>query len=239
MKKLFSIVFILQCCMLWSQDMYYKSNDGKIVNQVMYDSMIVYVTDAAKSVSKSTVVKTNLTELYKKKDSIVMGYNFEMIVDGNNLSPQVDGVGQNYTTILEGMMTMEGRKINRDDLIGKPTLLNFWFIKCKPCIEEMPALNRLKEKYGDRMNFIAVTFEKEEDVAKFLKKHNYDFEQVVNSRTIIDQLAISSYPTNIFMNEMGDVVEVEGGLPYTKKGNGPMKMDDGTHFESIIKKILK
>src|SRR5699024_8132896 len=34
----------------------------------------------------------------------------------------------------------------------KPTFVNFWFTNCPPCIEELPALNELKEKYKNKIN---------------------------------------------------------------------------------------
>ncbi len=41
---------------------------------------------------------------------------------------------------------------------GKTTLLNFWFYGCKPCMEEMPALQKLKEDWEgeDDVQFISV-----------------------------------------------------------------------------------
>ena len=61
-----------------------------------------------------------------------------------------------------------------DQLIGKPTMINFWFTRCAPCIDEMPVLNKIKEKYKDDFNFIAITYEKKEDVEKYKDYTIYD-----------------------------------------------------------------
>ncbi|WP_339625591.1 TlpA disulfide reductase family protein [uncultured Winogradskyella sp.] len=66
--------------------------------------------------------------------------------------------------------SIDGEKISLAGNQSKPTLINLWFIQCPGCIAEMPALNRLKEKYEDKVNFISLTFEQEDDVRKFLKK---------------------------------------------------------------------
>jgi hypothetical protein len=36
-------------------------------------------------------------------------------------------------------------------------------------MDEMPILNKIKERYEDVFNFIAITFKKEEDVKSFLR----------------------------------------------------------------------
>lgn len=40
-----------------------------------------------------------------------------------------------------------GKPMSRASLKGKVVVMNFWFIGCKPCVAEMPALNRLVERY--------------------------------------------------------------------------------------------
>lgn len=35
-------------------------------------------------------------------------------------------------------------------------VVDFWGPRCKPCLELMPAVERLAEKYGDRMTFYSL-----------------------------------------------------------------------------------
>ena len=39
----------------------------------------------------------------------------------------------------------------------KPLYINFWASWCPPCVSEMPDIQTMYEKYGDRINFAAVT----------------------------------------------------------------------------------
>lgn len=39
----------------------------------------------------------------------------------------------------------------------KPLFLNFWATWCPPCVGEMPAIEAMYKKYGDRLNFAAVS----------------------------------------------------------------------------------
>ena len=43
--------------------------------------------------------------------------------------------------------TLMDKNFNSEQLKGKPTMINFWFTRCAPCIDEMPVLNKIKEKY--------------------------------------------------------------------------------------------
>ena len=54
-----------------------------------------------------------------------------------------------------------------------------WFTSCALCIEEMPVLNELKSKYGEKFNFLSITFDSESKVKKFLEKHKFEFTHIV------------------------------------------------------------
>lgn len=41
----------------------------------------------------------------------------------------------------------------------KPLFLNFWATWCPPCVEEMPAIEAMYRKYGDRLNFAAFSMD--------------------------------------------------------------------------------
>lgn len=48
------------------------------------------------------------------------------------------------------LKTLDGKKVNLKDYRGKGLILNFWGTWCKPCLEEMPDLNRLHDEYKDQ-----------------------------------------------------------------------------------------
>ena len=47
----------------------------------------------------------------------------------------------------------------------KPLYLNFWATWCPPCVGEMPAIEAMYKKYGDRLNFAAVSVDEEAGAA--------------------------------------------------------------------------
>jgi thiol-disulfide isomerase/thioredoxin len=52
------------------------------------------------------------------------------------------------------------------DLKGKAVLLDFWATNCPPCIEEIPHLLALKEKYGDELVVVGMHVGDDEDRQK-------------------------------------------------------------------------
>ena len=49
---------------------------------------------------------------------------------------------------------MEGNQIETDSLInGKPFILSFWGVTCKPCLTELNALNEVMDEWREEVDF--------------------------------------------------------------------------------------
>jgi thiol-disulfide isomerase/thioredoxin len=72
---------------------------------------------------------------------------------------------------------LEGRPHRLADYKGKVVLINFWATWCAPCRDEMPSIQRLKEKLGGG-NFVVLAVnldEPESRIRKFLSGMKVDF----------------------------------------------------------------
>lgn len=109
---------------------------------------------------------------------------------------------------------INGKKINTKDLAGKIIVLNFWFIKCPPCIMEMPELNKIVDAYGSDSSivFIAIALDIKYDLEEFLKHTKFKYTVIANGRYIADQYSIRSYPTNVIVDPEGKVYFHSTGL---------------------------
>jgi thiol-disulfide isomerase/thioredoxin len=102
---------------------------------------------------------------------------------------------------------LDGTPLSLESLKGKVVVMNFWFIRCQPCLEEMPELNRLAEKYqGQEVEFLAITHEHKTDVQAFLKKKAFDYRHIVDAKNIAEDYFISGFPTNIVVDRQGRIV---------------------------------
>jgi thiol-disulfide isomerase/thioredoxin len=72
---------------------------------------------------------------------------------------------------------LQGRDHRLEDYKGKVVVLNFWATWCEPCRDEMPSMQRLKEKMaGAPFALLAVNYaEGEARIAAFLQKVPVDF----------------------------------------------------------------
>jgi thiol-disulfide isomerase/thioredoxin len=124
----------------------------------------------------------------------------------------------------------DGKIIDNEQIKGKVTVLNFWFISCIGCVAEMPALNNLKSKYKDNaeVQFIAPTHERRADVNKFLLGKQFDFEIATDAEQSETDLKIDVFPVTIIINREGQVV-------YWKNG-GDKRIDK--RIEQIINREL-
>lgn len=100
---------------------------------------------------------------------------------------------------------INGNEITLSKLKGKVVVLNFWFTQCKPCVTEMPKLNKLVKKYKN-VEFISITFNKKEVVEKFLKNHTFNYKHIVNSDPIIEEYESAAFPTHIIIDQKGEII---------------------------------
>ena len=98
---------------------------------------------------------------------------------------------------------LSGKPFTNERVGGKLTVYNFWFTGCRPCLVEIPQLNELVAHYGDRVNFVAATFESQEKVDRFLSKRSFDYEIVTGATKLVSELRITSYPAHLVVDEQG------------------------------------
>jgi len=69
------------------------------------------------------------------------------------------------------------RKVELRDFRGKVVVLNFWATWCAPCVEEMPSLVQLQQRFKDKnLAVLGVSIDVDADgYHKFLKDHKIDF----------------------------------------------------------------
>jgi len=89
------------------------------------------------------------------------------------------------------------------DFKGQKLLLNFWSTTCKPCIEEMHALERAKpflEKHNYKL--LLVSNESIQEIERFKSKTNLNLEYIKYTGSL-SELKIYALPSTIVFNENG------------------------------------
>jgi thiol-disulfide isomerase/thioredoxin len=243
-KRLLLICGLCLGCLnlVLAQAKYYQARDGKIYDEQGFvkakESMLLSFKDLGNQIT----VQETMSEIRRSADSIV--YQVDLLVKYSESNfPQSVGFKEgdylNKPWVMPGLKTKEGRPFSMDALMGKPVLLNFWFIKCPPCVEEMPVLNRFRQAFGDSIHFVAVTFESKKDVQQFLEKHRFDFQHITDARTFTDSIGMTLFPRNIFIDRNGIVRRIENGVPFERNIAGKLVMGSGKEFEDYLRGLLK
>ncbi len=56
------------------------------------------------------------------------------------------------------------------DFKGKLLILDFWATWCSPCVAMIPKMDSLQKSFGDKIQFLSVTYQTEKEVLPFLEK---------------------------------------------------------------------
>lgn len=132
---------------------------------------------------------------------------------------QSDLVG---TKALDFSVTdINGKEYSLDSLKGKIIVMNFWFIQCKPCIMEMPELNKLVENYiNEDVIFLGFAMNKKSKLESFLKKTDFSYTIISESEKVVTDYKVTGFPTHIIVDKDSKIVFSTSGLgPTTIAGN--------------------
>lgn len=66
--------------------------------------------------------------------------------------------------------SIDGQQIGLDDLKGKILYIDVWATWCRPCLQQIPAMKELEQKYRDsNIQFISISVDQDRDKAKWEK----------------------------------------------------------------------
>lgn len=218
-----------------SADYYKNLFTGEILDksefQKFRDSLLVMVANSEDSLDTSF---TTFFYDFINQDSTIQEFKYSIRIGNEYLIREGSYEKIGMTVPLRTFLTIDGDSVQIGGKQSKPTLINLWFVGCKGCEEEMPSLNFLQQKYADDVNFIAMTFDKEKRVTNFLNKKEFNFKHIIEvDDEYIKNIGTSPYPENIFISKVGEIVYIEGGIPYNSDDKSNLQ-----YFESLIEKLL-
>lgn len=124
---------------------------------------------------------------------------------------------------------LNGQPFSLEKYHGKTVFINFWATWCKPCIEEMPTIEKAQTILNkEDIVFLIASSESAEEIDAFRKSHNFNFNylQVQNS----EELNIQGLPTTFIFNKDGKNIFSESGY---------RKWDEKDNIDMLLKIINK
>lgn len=97
---------------------------------------------------------------------------------------KTDMIGK--TALPFSVTDINGNNYSLESLKGKVIVINFWFVECKPCVMEMPELNKLVEKYKNKeVVFLGFAMNEKDKIEKFLKTTTYKYNIVAAAKDVV------------------------------------------------------
>jgi peroxiredoxin len=99
-----------------------------------------------------------------------------------------------------------GKTWSLKSLRGRPVLLNFWATWCPPCVEEMPAMEALAQRVGDRAVVLAVSVDESwDEVKKFFARGTPLSVLLDESKEVPKKYGTEKYPETFLIDSAGKV----------------------------------
>ena len=156
MKKSLLILILLTGNLTIAQTIIrYKMPQGHVISKENFDRIIKGIEKQhfEYKVIDSIVKKDTLTRIVDIKPE---GY-FKAKENNEKFNPHARFEKYKGEKFKISEFYSEGKNISENKLIGKPSIINFWFIGCAPCVRELPYFKKLKTKFGNKLNYIAIT----------------------------------------------------------------------------------
>jgi thiol-disulfide isomerase/thioredoxin len=125
---------------------------------------------------------------------------------------------------------INGNNYSLESLKGKVIVINFWFVECKPCVMEMPELNKLVEKFNNKdVVFLGFAMNEKDKIEQFLKKTKYKYNIVPAAKDVVGTYGVTSFPMHI-------VIDKNSIITFAVNGLGPTTIED---LEKAIGMVLE
>lgn len=119
--------------------------------------------------------------------------------------------------LATGPGAADGDRVSLEGLRGRVVLLDFWASWCGPCRQSIPALNRVHDRYGDRIEMLGVNIEGGLPRSRVQSAHarfGAEFPSVQDVRGEAQSMyRVQSIPTLVLIDRAGTVRWVETGVP--------------------------
>ena len=106
---------------------------------------------------------------------------------------------------------INGKMVSLTDYRGKVVLINIWATWCRPCVEEMPSMEKLHQELKDEsFKILAVSIDASgaKAVIPFMKKHKLSFSALTDTKGAIKSLyQTTGIPESFIVDKDGIIVE--------------------------------
>ncbi len=198
MKKiLVSAGLICQCLSVFAQKVdhaRYQLPDGKIVTHDKLDS-VEKAWGSKRFRMKHDARQPDIVFISPMTDDM----DKEIDRDKTELARLLNHPAPDFT-----LTDLAGKRWTLSALKGKTVVLNFWFVACPGCVDEMPHLNDLVKSHKDKqVVFLGLALDDAKAVKTFLSKHKFYYNLLPKADSVSKPYHVSMYPTSFVIDPNG------------------------------------
>lgn len=121
-------------------------------------------------------------------------------------------VGQLAPNFL--LTTADGQTLQLSDLRGTPVFVNFWATWCIFCVSEMPAIQRLADRYEGQLTVIGINVgQAASDAQRFAQQTAIRYPLLLDTETAVAKAYnVQAMPTSLVVDADGVVQHVHYGV---------------------------
>lgn len=144
---------------------------------------------------------------------IIRGFLFSCLIMVGTAAQQADSLP------AFSLRTLNGQTLRSQELKDSIVVLDFWATWCEPCITEIPAFNRLHQKYGPRgvkVIGMAVQSGWAKDVRKFARQYKMRYTILVGNDDTVSDFGVISFPNTYVIGPGWKLYKKYSGVSETK-----------------------
>lgn len=115
--------------------------------------------------------------------------------------------------------SIEGEAISLEDLKGKILYVDIWATWCRPCLQQLPAMKELEQKYRDtNVQFVSISVDQDRDKSKWekmVKEKEMEGVQLFagKSTSFSADYKVNSIPRFLIIGKNGELIDDNAPRP--------------------------
>ena len=102
------------------------------------------------------------------------------------------------------LKSLDGEHVDLASFRGKVVVLDFWATWCGPCRQELPIVDKLRQEFGEQVQFLGINEEENGTVKGFLHRNPYGITVLMDAKRSVNRIyGVHSIPTLVVIDKDG------------------------------------